>query len=325
MYFGAEPALGTVLTAAGYETFASIVLPHPTWDALHGFDEIDNELAHDPAGSVLGLVTIERALQRLDQRDPARPFFMWVHLFGPHELYMESPALRPWLGTGDRITAYYHDVYAADQALGKLFAGVIARKLTKNTVVAVFSDHGEGLGDNGQQTHQKSGHDAVLRVPFVVRVPGIAPGTSNEVVTTLDLFPTVLQALQIQGLSPRHGQSLLPLMRGQPQPRPMVYFETNAERPTFKGIATADHKLLYDWQRQAYYLYDLRADPGERRNLVSADPELLNEMSARLWSYFDTNYNAALIARKLMRLEASNIRLPQRYKGPAISFVPVAK
>jgi arylsulfatase A-like enzyme len=164
----------------------------------------------------------------------------------------------------------------------------------------ITSDHGENLGEHGLMDHMFSVHEPIVRVPLVVRFPGGTPrGQDAGLVQTLDIFPTVVAALdddgapvtaQFQGsplppLGPRREFAVTELNQIQPP------IETVARRyPNFDwriydrslcALRTATHKYVQgsDGSEQ---LFALDTDPGETRDLSVEDPTRTAELRTRL-------------------------------------------
>jgi arylsulfatase A-like enzyme len=147
-----------------------------------------------------------------------------------------------------------------------------------DTAIVLSSDHGFFLGE-WRLYNKMFMHEPSIRVPLAIRYPRrIKPGAvSSEMVLDLDLAPTILQ---LAGLKPpdwMQGRSLLPLVEGVPQPRwrqDWLYeYYDDRFAPKMRGIRTGQYKLIEYWNsRQEFELYDLKADPGELRNLYG-DPQ----------------------------------------------------
>ncbi len=113
--------------------------------------------------------TVDTAIELAGELDPSRPFFLWIHFFDPHHPYI-APIETP---SGDD---YDNEVAFVDREIGRLLGRLEARGFMKKTVVAIVSDHGEGLGDHGESTHAYFLFDTTIRVPLLVKGPGIKAG-----------------------------------------------------------------------------------------------------------------------------------------------------
>jgi hypothetical protein len=131
---------------------------------------------------------VDAALDVLRELGDA-PSFLWVHLYEPHEPYAAHPGL-PVFGDGleDR---YDHDIAFMDRQLGRLLDGVDGRR-TRPTAVIVAADHGESFA-GGFPVHGVDLGEDTVRIPLLVRGPGVSPGTSDVPASLVDVAPTVFE------------------------------------------------------------------------------------------------------------------------------------
>jgi arylsulfatase A-like enzyme len=143
----------------------------------------------------------------------------------------------------------------------------------------VTTDHGESLGEHGYYfDHGEDLFDPSMRIPLLVAGPGVPAGRRTDVLaTTLDLLPTVLDAVKVSYPPDLVGASLLPALRGEGRP----------DRPRLQG--ENDRNLLGAWSRRfkivatpleggpRYALYDRESDPGESRDVSKSRPERARE------------------------------------------------
>jgi len=297
---GAFPAgtatLATVLSGRGWRTGAfvgSFVLDR-RFGLSRGFDVYDDEIERDPAaGESLeaerpGSTVMDRALAWLssETKSPARPFFLWVHMYDAHAPYTPPS---PWRERHPG-QPYDGEIAAVDAQVGRLLAELDRRGLAASTVVAVAADHGEGLGEHGELTHGLLLYEATLRVPLLVRAPGVAAGrVIRTPVSLVDVAPTLAgllgEKLSAPESHPLDGRDLSAALRSPAEPAPgEVYAET--QYPATFGwsplAALRRRDLKYIAAGNAAELYDLSRDPGETHDLVAARPEILNGFAARL-------------------------------------------
>ncbi len=259
-------------------------------------------------GSLPDLVTDEAIRFLTEGRD--QPFALLLHFREPHTPYGPVPeadaaALRgvdpgiPDVRGLDReqvktwTREYLASVHSIDRNVGRLLEALDRLGLRDRTVVLFTSDNGYNIGHHALHT-KGNGHwiaggvtgpprpnmfDTSLRVPLVVRGPGIPSGREvGEAVTQLDTLPTVLGLLGVPlptGLV-QHGSDFSPLLRGETVPwRDTVFGEFDMHHYTLarmRMIRTARHKLVrYLGTSFQDELYDLSADPGETRNLYRSD------------------------------------------------------
>ncbi len=246
----------------------------------------------------------------LDQQGGA-PFFAYVHTAEPHRPYAPGPPFDSLFDPGYRgdvtglfdgeggyaratspedvahvVALYDGEVRLADEALGRLLAGLEARGLRESTLVAVTSDHGEELHERGGWNHGHSLYDELLRVPLVLAAPRLLPEGARvaEPVALVDVAPTILALLGVPAPESFDGESLAGLAAGRPSER-----ERFAARPVFARTSKPPEQLAVVQGRMkailrpggALELYDLAADPGERRDLAGEQPELARELRTR--------------------------------------------
>jgi len=164
------------------------------------------------------------------------PFLLWVHYFGPHE--------KPnWLVPGQGRLAqhrsrYDTDVEAVDRELGRLLDALDRDGLTDDSLVVFHADHGESLGEQGLVDHGPLLNEASLRIPLVMRYPGVvAAGIRDEALArNVDIFPTVLEAVGVSNETPRSGESLLSRIRAGALP---------SLRRALRGGAVDDSRSVY--------------------------------------------------------------------------------
>jgi hypothetical protein len=186
--------------------------------------------------------TTGRAMQWLNEQaaKPSERFLLWVHYFDPHMPYRPPPgyALRPDAPVDLRnksmpagmggprqlarlIRSYRGEVRYADAQVGRLLERLRLLGLEDRTAVVVTADHGEGLGDHGVLDHGINLHDELVRVPLIVRAPGLPAGRRLAGDAQLeDLFPTILALLDLPVPGGLDGLDLLPWLRGEVERSP---------------------------------------------------------------------------------------------------------
>jgi len=214
-----------------------------------------------------------------------RPWFVWVHLFDPHAPYKPpAPFDTQYAGR-----PYYGEVAAADAALAPLFDEV--RALSRPTLVVVTGDHGEALGDHGEESHGLFAYESTLRVPLIAAEVGGLVGhkkggeVSSVSARHVDLLPTVLEAIGQPVPSDLPGRSLLPsaARRDRATPRP-VYFEAlsaqlNRGWAPLTGVLIDREKFI---DLPIAERYDLARDGAERTNLYGQSADRDRALQAAL-------------------------------------------
>ncbi len=271
------PTIADAFRRAGFTTAAFVSTS--TLDRRSGLDKGFDTYETTPASQIAARAAgwLEPTADRRGHRD--QRFFLWVHLFAPHAPYGNpadvARAARP---AADR---YDDDVSEADEQVGRLIAALGPHR--NDTVIVVTSDHGEAFGEHGELTHGLFVYDTTLRVPLIVNGPSIERGrVIGDPVSLVDVAPT-MAALAALGAFAADGQDLLP--RGDRRPagdgsgqppasQRLIYAETYAPLQDF-GWSPLRVMRRGDWKyigAPEPELYDLRADPGEARNLVDEQP-----------------------------------------------------
>ncbi len=262
-----------------------------------GFAEYDNHGALDLAGSNLDHAApriVPRAIERIRTLAASQTrFALFVHLFEPHSTYIEH-AEHPVTQTGEAglVARYDYEIADVDAWAGQLIDALDQTKLAANTIVIVLSDHGEAFGAHrvdGQRAffHGQTLYDEILRVPLLVRVPGMHPSVRDEVVGLIDVAPTVVEAAGLPSVPTFTGRSLLPLMRGASLPPRDVRAEivpTPDLNDTIRALVTGDgkEKILVSAATSTVEIYDLATDPEERKNLAAKNNARTMKLRARL-------------------------------------------
>ena len=214
----------------------------------------------------LGLIQLHCRTARSVTADAAgrlegvsEPFFAWVHYFDVHE---------PRNAPGEFLEG--HDEYTAammhvDRQVGELLATLDERRLREETLIVLASDHGEALEDHGYTGHGRTLYDEELHVPLVFAHDALPRETVDAQVRTIDILPTLLDLVGVDGLD-ADGE---PLFDGGPvradRPVYAMAYPTFGDRV---GLRTDGWKLVRDRAGNDEALFDLSADPEERRNLL---------------------------------------------------------
>ena len=198
------------------------------------------------------------------------------------------------LSTGDArfwMDRYDEKTLRADERFGRFWKEFSSLPAAKRTLLVVVSDHGEQFGEHGGLEHGMNLYDEVLRVLLIIHPPKGAGARIGGQVRLIDVLPTLTDWLGLQAAPQTRrqmqGTSLLPLMRGRPLPLD-AFSETTFLYKTKKcSLRTSDGwKLVYDLDSLSPELYDLRRDPGEKRNVAVAEAGRVETLTRRLlkWS-----------------------------------------
>ena len=293
----------------GFETFDTGLVDELDLSRQQQHEELWNETGLSQTQR-RGDFTVDAALEWLE-RHRGEPWCVWVHLFDAHDFSMVPPS--EWIArfgiTYDksvplndlawRERMYDPELTFIDEQLGRLFEAIHSEGTWDQTVIAITADHGQGLTD-GLKNHGWLKHRLLyewgLHVPLILKLPGLDGGRRVEpLVRTIDILPTVLEALDLAGPA-MEGQSMLALARGGPDDGRVAYADAlnllDAHAPQKMRPEYADNlfcasdarwKLIWHQTKpENVELFDLEADPAELRNLASEHPEQVARLKAFL-------------------------------------------
>jgi arylsulfatase A-like enzyme/tetratricopeptide (TPR) repeat protein len=266
--------LATLLKGSGYATggaVSAIVLDHGS-GVSEGFDFYEDAVEARDVAQAIGQVQrggdeTERLLEGWVSRQPSDArLFGFLHLYEPHSPYTPPEPFR----TRYASSPYDGEVAASDRIVGQFVAFLKKRNLYDRSVVVFLSDHGEGLGDHGEDEHGIFLYREEVHVPLFVKLPGgrLRGKRVSEPAQIADVVPTVLAALGEKTPESLPGRSLLDFAEGRGAVR-RIYSETVYPRYHF---GWSDLASLTDDRHQYIHsprpeLYDWREDPAEKRDL----------------------------------------------------------
>jgi arylsulfatase A-like enzyme/Tfp pilus assembly protein PilF len=280
-YLGDEQqTLAEVLRDRGFRTggFVGSFVLDRRWGIGQGFeryyDEFDLERFKDePSMDAIqrrGEDVVDHALDWL-RGDRERPFFAWVHLYDAHAPY-EAP--EPFRGRfpATMIGAYDAEIAYADAQVGRLLDALRDDGRLSETLVAVVGDHGEMLGEHGEQTHGFFIYEPATHIPLIVSGPGTSARVVPDQVRMVDVMPTLLELLGQPAPPAVQGVSLLPLARGA---RLDLVAHSESWYPRYhygwselRSVQDGRFKLI---EAPRPELYDLQSDPKEAADQARAD------------------------------------------------------
>jgi len=290
------PTLAEWFKGRGYTTAAVVgsTVLLTQWGLGRGFDfyednfpmggirQIDFSRVERPANRVIDL-TIEWI-----NRNKATPFFLWVHLYDPHDPYAPPEPF----ATDFKNDLYDGEIAFVESELARLMDDLNEKRLYDECLIVYTADHGESLGEHSEKYHAYYLYDASLRVPLIFRVPEhlskgrYAPGTRlpNQV-RSVDIAPTIIQLLGESVPESMQGEGLVALMAGKkPSLHLPAYAETHYPRIHFGwsslfSYSTPTHKFI---EAPIPELYDLNHDPGELKNLFTEETALANRLKMQM-------------------------------------------
>ena len=291
-----HPTLAELLKKSGYHTAAfigAVILDSKTLapGLDRGFDFYDNFPAQSQTKSRWGRVErrgadVVQHAQSWMTAHPAGPHFVWIHLYDPHDPYEPPP---PFSQTyKDRL--YDGEIAYADSVLAGFIGYLKKTGRYDNALIVVVGDHGEGLGEHGEESHGIFLYDSTTHVPLIVKIPARVASNSHgdqvvkAQVRTLDILPTVIDWLDIPPPEQLDGESLKPFLDGPAEGKDRI------------AIGETDYPLRFGWaplrsvraegfkfiEAPRPELYDLKADPKELTNRYQASDTTVQKFRGTL-------------------------------------------
>jgi arylsulfatase A-like enzyme/Flp pilus assembly protein TadD len=281
--------LAEILKSAGYRTagFIGAFILGREYGFAQGFDEFDARFDRFDASMKLqaqrsGGAVVDAAAEWL-RRSSAQPFFAWVHLYDAHAPYTPPAPFAERF----RSRPYDGEIAYVDACIQRLVSLLEQQGTLDRTLIAVIADHGEGLGDHGEGEHGLFLYEPVLRVPWIVRLPGRAfAGTLvSEQVRSVDVMPTIADLLGVPLVERIDGESLVGVMKGGARrDPPAAYAETFYPRLHYgwselRSIRADGWKYIDAPKAE---LYSMTTDAAETRNQLDARGPLAAGLLAEL-------------------------------------------
>ena len=311
-----QPTLARTLAKNGYRTvaFVSNFVLRRSRRFYQGFEIYDDTLTSSALAAGLPERTAEKTneyvLNWLDSAGDDN-FFLWIHYQDPHGPYIPparylnrfaergydaDPATLPVTANegkggiptyqfvpGHTNPSYYRHRYDAeiayaDEFIGRLLESIKEKGLWDNSIVIFTADHGEAMGEHGY--YFAHGHDLtedLIHVPLIIHIPGIEQvGRIDELVSIIDIVPTILAAVGLENEMESTGLNLMPLMKGETGRlnREHVVAEDLKNRVCFRT-----REMKYIDGPDGRRLFDLVRDPDELINILEVDPEAVDPWS----------------------------------------------
>lgn len=303
--------LHDVMNELGYQT-ATISSQDETWQGMKRFQDTgtptyffhspDEKGAHLDIGTeevVPDEVTIDHVLSYIDaERSKGKPLSIYVNLQSTHFPYaIPENAPRPFKpyepkgvfnfvnwGEADReavVNRYDNALHYIDAQVGKLARGLEERGMADDTILVFVADHGEMFREHDLVTHARSLYEGEARVPILIHWPGgLEPGRVDTPVSTLDILPTVLDAMGVPPHPAMQGESVLAdraapgsvLVAANPA-RPAVFLNIQGWKH-LEAVVCFPYKAIYDPVADTSELFDLAHDPLEAHDLTAQVPEV---------------------------------------------------
>ena len=264
--------------------------------------QIGNPSSHNLTGTDYDAT--EAAFGFLDSYKQER-WFLYIHYMDVHQFAYADTS--PIYGT--TVSDFYDSsIHWVDRNVGMLVDALADHNLIDKTLIVIMSDHGEGFWEHGQEGHARTLFREVQSVPLLIIPPFKIPGgiVVEPKVANVDIWPTILDLLNLPALRRADGKSLVPLMlaAGTSEP-PSEEAEALAKRNLFSqldlswGRVGIDSDPLVSMLKGDYrvisrnsvegqeWLFDHSVDPLEKNNLAKQQPELMGELKAEIQAYLD--------------------------------------
>jgi arylsulfatase A-like enzyme len=288
------------------------------WDVF--YDSLDDDLEDERIPYIRGDQINKKVIAWLSsyqKRNSSRPFFLWMHYMDVHEPYMperkfvdlvdpsiminqdamyelfENTLLKRDVSDPEKISLlkrlYEVHVREVDSYVESLFQSLDTLGVLEETVVILTSDHGDEFNEHGGLSHDDKLYSELIDVPLLIY--GMDQSSEYpEVVSNLDISPTILNLLGIESPSSFRGESLLP---AKPDPDRVVFGEAINQKSMKGGDISkdvyycrqGDLKLIYRANTEQIELYYLKDDLGELKNLSESSaetPELMKKLKPRI-------------------------------------------
>jgi choline-sulfatase len=270
---------------AGYATGAvvSAFVLDRSWGLARGFDYYDDAFsAATFEKKETGLVdrrageSVAHAIAWL-KKTPRRPLFLWLHLYDPHSPYDPPEPYR----SEYRSHLYDGEIAYADHELGSLIVWLKNNHLYDSSLIVALSDHGESLGEHGEDEHGFFVYNATVHVPLIVKPPagsGVSAGRRIEPVETTMVAPTLLQMAGLDNptdsIQTQFQSHALLGRAGSEVAKGPAYSETLYPFSSFgwSPLHALESNRFHYIEAPKPELYDLATDPGETQNILTAQP-----------------------------------------------------
>ncbi|MAG58268.1 MAG: hypothetical protein CMJ83_18430, partial [Planctomycetes bacterium] len=257
----------TVAVSALKRRFVADIFPF----LREGFDRFNEFPTPD---NLDGTEVTKHTLDELRLLTGDQPWFLWSHYFDPHHPYRPHP---DGPGFGGGVSGLYDgEIHHMDRQLGVALRALQKRDDWSRTIVVIHADHGEELLDHGGSYHNSSLYEEQVRVPLLIRIPGVSGHRVPSIVELVDVVPTLLELMGQEIPEGLQGHSLLRVILPQSltndggQAPPAAGFtqfrEPASLSPRQDAVCIGDDKLVHHISSDTYELFDLDQDEGEQKN-----------------------------------------------------------
>lgn len=278
--------MAEILKSNGFQTAAiiSTFVLEKQFGLSQGFDTYDDEY-QDTHSSRFGNErkgdeATRIALEYLENNND-RKSFLFLHYYDPHLEY--SPP-EPFASKFPE-SPYAGEIAFTDHCIGQVIRKLKDLDMYESTLLIVVGDHGEMLGEHGEEDHGFFIYESAIKVPLIIKLPGRnKPKTYSKPVGLVDVLPTVCSALNIESPVQLQGKDLLPLLHGNASTEDRYIYSECLAPTRFGGnslmsVSTDSFKYIQTTRSE---LYDLNKDPGETNNLIEKEPQQARVLQDKL-------------------------------------------
>jgi len=262
-----------------------------------------------------GEEVVKRALAWLSKR-PTGPFFLWVHLYDPHDPYSPPEPYK----TRYQANPYDGEIAYTDSVVGNLMTALKTRGLFDSTLISVMADHGEAFGEHGENHHGIFLYDETIHVPLLFKLPGRRAARKVDArVELVDVAPSILQAIHLPVPATMQGKSLVGFMISGSPAAPDPKNALDPERPAYaessyghlsfgwsslRSLRTGKYLFVEAPERE---LYDQSVDPFAARNVAPNSKAVADTAEAQVVAFYNKTKADAAAKKNLSMEQAESL------------------
>jgi choline-sulfatase len=311
--------MAEVLRDNGYTTaaFVSTVVLDSKYTLKQGFQTYDDKMDKVPGKRVIKFMDDKRRADKVTaaavdwlKNNHDKKFFLWVHYYDPHSVYNPPSPYKEIY----KDNLYDGEIAYADEYIGALLKALKDLKVDKNTLIVFAADHGESLGEHGENGHAVFIYDTTLKVPLIFCYPAEIPQAKvvGGQVRLIDIMPTLLDLLNIKKNKEIQGTSLIRYIKGN---------EKDPELPAYSESLYAKYHFnwseLHSWREKEWKyiqstepeLYNIQTDPGEMVNLADEKPQIVEKLDKELKKFLEQTSAKGLKENKMALDEQTKEKL----------------
>ena len=294
------PTLAEILKAHSYNTGAvtASTVVDGAYGLNRGFDNYSDNITLSSnilyrCGQKVADYSITWLKSVINDKDE-KPWFLWAHFFDPHEpLHLQSE-----FAQAVKKNAYDSEIAYMDKHIGRILSFLNEAEEMDNTVIVVVGDHGEGLGDHGEDTHAFYIYQSTQHVPCIISWNNRLPNGSriSPFISLADIMPTLLDLMGVdpQIYKPRNDNRNKALLKASERSFAAILQDPSrsySQRPCYVeslwgyhmlnwaplfGIIDQNHKFIQAPRKE---LYNLMHDPGELKNISEEQPRIADDLA----------------------------------------------